>query len=1771
MKTNSTAVRTKPKGVRVTGFMKKHKGSTKVIAFSLAFMMIFSVFSANISSIVRLLEAFAESTDYLNIGSDTAPKYVYYDSKLTLYDYKTDNELQNDGYDNNAYDGVNCNTIFNRALYESGYANAVWNSGAGNTKWPLYLGLQYPGQQHGNMMLKDGDNKYHYSIVANSEANSGTSGAALGLVDNILRGGDISQGGGKIVLPYFDEEFLTAPVSRLMSAGTVSANGLEGNEQLGSVVKNNTFKFIRCSDGYYKYRSASDRLGYSSNVYTVGPGGEFKYDLSWKDHPSKPAFFPWEIRSGHKGKFGYGAKFEIPFTMSSTGKTVPTDGAESEAIKFTFSGDDDVWVFIDDHLVLDVGGAHGAVSGEICFTKNAAYAKTNYIKTTSYSLQDGNASVAAGTEGNGGQVVMDDLFNNTLKLYDDITKEHTLTVFYLERGSLESNCNITFNFQIADTVTVTNKLKADGVNEFFTSDLKSVTDGEAVQYVMSSDSKTSGIDSPEKDKTEGEITPRSLYTVSFDVGGDYGSIPSKTVAANAEIVLPKGYKLNHPNYIIKGWNTSPDQTTPNVSSPYQVTGNVTLYAVWEKMPVSPLTPPPEPTLVYIVSDGYYITNTQFSPYGTIEEHWMYLANLTYRNLNYDNYKARVITKTGSTDSGDNRDHPNDHHEYSLTNTGLESIAYKSGADIVFAQNGGFYRWMITGEYASTLLKNNDYASYKSSHGAIHSGDDYGADTWIGNYYSLYTRLTNFCNSYSNVTDNTIRANYEAAVNLYKNMQYGDSAQDQALALMDQLDAAIVTYNNSHTTKYSYSTTDDVEIYVYATSAPSVVSANSYGNANYTDGNNDTRSYDSTRQPLSPVPDGHQEPSNDTGGTYYKFTVPKYVQAQTYDTSTSPETPEGDPYNVSNTITITAGGSSKTLTVEEMLDVSETYPCWYAASDILKGITEEPLTYTMTTPKIIWIYSTSATPTVKCINPYTNYENNMTVTHDSSDPDNFYWAKVYTTVTRSSGGSQDTLIKVNSGAGIASSTITAKGDAPCYFDTTNDSGWNNIVTLVVEKPDWWSGCYIHTGGGPLVTEWTSSVPMKHISGDFYYTFGVGSTSGFIYVVKESAGNLSWDSSQSVDLTVQTTDKYFTGPTNSYNSKYSFGSSGTITSSYTYYSYTATAKSTSRLSGSTSEPTRGLVPLATIEDPDDAQTNDPDDAQTNDPETTEPETTEPASGSASTNGQFVGSNDGNGGNFTKVGGTGFKLIDPNFKKITNGAQEHVVRRTSNTGEYNLMFNQSAKFSYQFARDSLLKVAETGNSYSFSQNDRNRGVTTSAPNGTLMLSSTNNEGLVPLYKRYKTTFEVKDAMGNTTTNNGQNERYHVGTPANDAALKLSNLDNSVVVDTGVSLEVIYTNEVRVADMQFTKTFTNDYLTELVTNYRNSNGNADPTFTFTVSFQNVFGGTTELRPYNGAYQVYNGSTYTDQTGGSFSVKFSDLYTVTSGSYTAKTLYFVIRDIPVYTEFIIQENIPTNADYEPVETTVRGKVTNENNTAQETADSDLNNAVYYTVTSPIASNTVAYQNQKVSNDYYLIITKTIDHAYYNTELKGNNNGSDGDDPAGLMARFGKDTSTLTNNITVGGGTSTSDDINGYQDATGAEQSFIFKIQEYDGNTLKNTFYETISFTVAGTKNRLIKVNNAHKYVITEETAWSWKYEPDTYATAVSPTTDNTASGVVVTVNANKYNASEKTVSIDGSSVTISNWAQASYTDKKETKTQTIRNIEGDVSVANNRICMVEN
>ena len=127
-------------------------------------------------------------------------------------------------------------------------------------------------------------------------------------------------------------------------------------------------------------------------------------------------------------------------------------------IEFNFSGDDDVWVFIDGQLVLDIGGDHAVVTGRIDFANKKA------------TVSSAKNSSLGGTSN--GEVEKD--FPKELDTNNYFTKEHTLTMFYMERGLWESNMQITFNFPQENKLTVEKEVDTTGANDIFKESLADV-------------------------------------------------------------------------------------------------------------------------------------------------------------------------------------------------------------------------------------------------------------------------------------------------------------------------------------------------------------------------------------------------------------------------------------------------------------------------------------------------------------------------------------------------------------------------------------------------------------------------------------------------------------------------------------------------------------------------------------------------------------------------------------------------------------------------------------------------------------------------------------------------------------------------------------------------------------------------------------------------------------------------------------------------------------------------------------------------------------------------------------------------------------------------------------------------------------------------------------------------------------------------------------------------------------------------------------------------
>lgn len=176
--------------------------------------------------------------------------------------------------------------------------------------------------------------------------------------------------------------------------------------------------------------------------------------------------------------YGFGTKLQMDFTLTDDGMVETNKIGEDNKkvktnIKFFFSGDDDVWVFIDGKLALDVGGAHGKVSGLLEFgetetedgkKKNSVTAYVSKVKTGGTSKSDQNGNSVKSVRYNG-EPISFSAQGTTLPL--DKGKKHTLTMYYMERGMWESNMAVAFNFPDNNELQVQKEVDLNKVDPDF--------------------------------------------------------------------------------------------------------------------------------------------------------------------------------------------------------------------------------------------------------------------------------------------------------------------------------------------------------------------------------------------------------------------------------------------------------------------------------------------------------------------------------------------------------------------------------------------------------------------------------------------------------------------------------------------------------------------------------------------------------------------------------------------------------------------------------------------------------------------------------------------------------------------------------------------------------------------------------------------------------------------------------------------------------------------------------------------------------------------------------------------------------------------------------------------------------------------------------------------------------------------------------------------------------------------------------------------------------
>lgn len=413
----------------------------------------------------------------------------------TLYDYYTDYELNGknrDGY--GEYRDASHRTWvpfreFDQALSDY-YKDA-------NAPYPLYTGHFQPAgspefsQIAGTLKLfgysNDDNVKFNrFMAINNSQRNEdNTSGnehtyyAYQGLVADTTSTGKadgaplLNGTTSEKVEPHFNKDFLLGKNSKNAKLGEVYENVKFPFTKVKNLFDNETDVDYWCfdskdttlylkqdsgqnSDSKYFLQSAKDRepsRNVSASSNSKDPYGYFPFNET-----ATPGVFSTY-------NYGFGTKLQMDFTLTDDGK-VETDKADGTkgrtSIKFFFSGDDDVWVFIDGQLALDVGGAHGEVSGLLEFgetkedgkEKNSVTAYVSRVKKDGTSDKDDKDK----DEKNCNSPVKTITYNNKdnkedIKFYAQGTtltfdkgQKHTLTMYYMERGMWESNMAVAFNF-----------------------------------------------------------------------------------------------------------------------------------------------------------------------------------------------------------------------------------------------------------------------------------------------------------------------------------------------------------------------------------------------------------------------------------------------------------------------------------------------------------------------------------------------------------------------------------------------------------------------------------------------------------------------------------------------------------------------------------------------------------------------------------------------------------------------------------------------------------------------------------------------------------------------------------------------------------------------------------------------------------------------------------------------------------------------------------------------------------------------------------------------------------------------------------------------------------------------------------------------------------------------------------------------------------------------------------------------------------------------------
>lgn len=431
-------------------------------------------------------------------GSSCYSRGVVLDSSFWTETSRENNDVPTKNFKANAVnyntqyaEGGNVTNKFNtnlNALYDTAYAN------------PLFFGYVDPkttevaGNQNfriqDNLAMRWDDKQAYYASV------QGLAGNTLSSTSKNENGcGYLLTADGSGNMPLFDYD-------KLKSNSNVASSVYEG---LNFPFNESTFNGITT----YSYDSFTDK----NRVID----GDFKVDTysnATVGNDKGVGFFPFDKTTAtyNANKYGYGTEFDIDFYMSETGTLTAADGTQKD-ITFNFSGDDDVWVYVDGVLVLDLGGAHKVSSGSINFST---------MKVIYKAAVDTSDNISARGKGTADTYATEEKYVTTVDLAKifaangaefnnkNSSKKHTLQMFYMERGSFDSNCSVSFNLPQNTGLLVRNDVNFDSVNPGLKDATMGIANKDYFSYMIEN-----------KYASDAEFTK---------LKGKYGTLPNKTTS-----------------------------------------------------------------------------------------------------------------------------------------------------------------------------------------------------------------------------------------------------------------------------------------------------------------------------------------------------------------------------------------------------------------------------------------------------------------------------------------------------------------------------------------------------------------------------------------------------------------------------------------------------------------------------------------------------------------------------------------------------------------------------------------------------------------------------------------------------------------------------------------------------------------------------------------------------------------------------------------------------------------------------------------------------------------------------------------------------------------------------------------------------------------------------------------------------------------------------------------------------------------------------------------